>query len=128
MNKFLVVCAAFALMLGAITLSAQTPAADVTGTWNGTFSTPNGDMQLTFHFKQDGTKLTGTADTSMGGDPIELKNGKVDGRKIYWETSFNDMTIKHEGTVAGDQMTVKVTGSSDNGFPAADLTLKRAKP
>lgn len=128
MKKLLAICTALVLALSAGALiSAQTTATDVTGAWAGTFSTPNGDVQLTFHFKQDGGKLTGTVDTNMGGDAVDIQNGKVDGNKIYWETSFNGMTITHDGTVDGDEMKVTVKGSGDNGFPPADLTLKRAK-
>lgn len=128
MKRLFALCTVLALALGASAFtSAQAPATDVTGNWSGTFSTPNGDVQLTFHFKQDGQKLTGTVDTNMGGDAIEVQNGKVDGDKIYWETSVNGMTITHDGTVNGDEMKVTVKGSGDNGFPPAGLILKRAR-
>ena len=134
MKKLLALCVVLFLALGAVTLlGAQTPAPDVTGspdvsgTWAGQISTPNGDMQLTFHFKQDGAKLTGTVDSPMGGDPMEVHNAKLDGNKIYWETSFNGMTIKHEGVVNGDEMKVTAKSDGDGGFPPMDLTLKRAK-
>jgi hypothetical protein len=86
---------------------------------------PNGDMTITFHLKQDGAKLTGQVETGMG-DPVDIQNGKVDGAKVYWETSFNGTTITHEGTVSGDEMKVTVK-ASDGMFPATEMTLKRAK-
>lgn len=100
-------------------------AADVTGTWNGEAKGPNGDgFALTFKFKQDGAKLTGTV-TGPGGD-IDISDGKVDGDKISFTVSFNGMTIQHDGTVTGD--TIKLaTKTSDPNFPGGDMTLTRAK-
>ena len=126
MKKLLALCAVLFLALSAATLlSAQTPASDVTGAWSGTMSAGGNDMTITFHLKQDGTKLTGTVETGMG-DPVEIQNGKVDGGKVYWETSFNGMTIQHDGTVNGDEIKINVK-STDGQFPATDMTLKRAK-
>lgn len=123
MKLFLGLCATLLLTFGG---SAAYAATDVTGNWTAQMQSPDGSsMQLTFHFKQDGDKLTGTVDSPMGGDPINIQNGKIDGDKIYWETSFNGNTISHEGTVNGDEMKVTVK-SSGGDFPEMDLTLKRA--
>ncbi len=100
-------------------------AADVNGTWSGEVKGPDGNgFQLTFHFKQDGAKLTGTV-SSQAGD-IEISDGKVDGDKISFTVSFNGMTIQHDGTISGD--TIKLTTkTSDPNFPGGDMTLTRAK-
>lgn len=99
-------------------------AVDVTGSWTGEAKGPNGEsFPLTFAFKQDGAKLTGTV-TGPQGDPIEISNGKMDGDKISFDVSFNGMTIQHAGTVSGDE--IKLTTKSDQ-FPGGDMTLKRAK-
>ncbi len=127
MKKILAVCAVLFLAIGAVTVFAQAAApADATGNWSGSMQGPNGEMTITFHLKQDGAKLTGSVETGMG-DPVEIQNGKVDGGKIYWETSFNGMTIQHDGTISGDEIKINVK-SSDGQFPATDMTLKRAKP
>jgi hypothetical protein len=126
MKKLLAICAVLFLALGAANLLvAQTPASDATGSWSGQMQGPNGDMTITFHLKQDEAKLTGSVETGMG-DPIEIQNGKIDGEKIYWETSFNGMTIQHDGTISGDEIKINVK-SSDGQFPATDMTLKRDK-
>jgi len=126
MKKLLAVCAVLFLAIGAATVLAQAAApANATGTWSGQMQGPNGDMTITFHLKQDGTKLTGSVDTGMG-DPVDIQNGKVDGDKIYWETSFNGMTIQHDGTINGDEIKINVK-SSDGQFPATDMTLKRGQ-
>lgn len=115
----------FAAIAVSITAPAARAATDVTGDWTAQMQGQNGDMTLTFHFKQDGDKIGGTVDSPMGGDPIPIQNGKIDGAKIYWETSFNGATIQHDGTVTGDEIKVHVK-SSDGNFPEMDLVLKRA--
>jgi hypothetical protein len=127
MRKLLGLCTglvlAFVITQGAPAAFAAT---DATGTWTAQIQGPNGDMTLTFHLKQDGDKLTGTVESSMGGDPFEITNGKVDGDKVSFDTSFNGMTINHVGTVAGDE--IKISAKSDDGqMPPMDMTLKRAK-
>jgi hypothetical protein len=101
-------------------------AADVTGAWTGNMVTPDGNsFQITFTFKQDGAKLTGTV-AGPQGDPMEISDGKVDGAKLFFNVSFNGMTIKHEGTLSGD--TIKLTTKTDQGdFPGGEMTLTRNK-
>jgi hypothetical protein len=95
---------------------------------------PDGSAGFTisFTFKQDGAKLTGSV-AGPQGDPIAITDGKIDGDKIFFKVSFNGMTITHDGTVnaAGDE--IKLSAKSDQSdFPAGDMTLKRtpaaAKP
>jgi hypothetical protein len=122
MKRRLFCSAALLTLLFAVTAWA----ADVTGTWSGQMGAPNGEgFQISFTFKQDGAKLTGSV-TGPQGDPIEIGDGKVDGDKLSFTVSFNGMTIKHEGTIAGDE--IKLTAHSDQGdFPGGPITLKRAK-
>ena len=122
MKKFLCVCAALMMVFSA----ASAFAADVTGTWTGKMAGPNGDgFQISFTFKVDGAKLTGTT-TGPQGDPMTISDGKVDGDKLSFNVSFNGMTIKHEGVIAGD--TIKLTSKSDSGdFPGGEMTLTRNK-
>ena len=105
-------------------------AADVTGTWKGDVSTPDGNsFSLTYTFKQDGTKLTGTV-LSPQGDLLPLDNGKVDGDKIAFSVKV-DMngsatTFSSEGTIKGDEITLKTKADSgDMDFPP--MTIKRQK-
>jgi hypothetical protein len=125
MKKLICLTAVLALALPA----AAAMAADVTGTWTADAVGPDGSSYpLTFTFKQDGAKLTGSVQGPQG-DPIDISNGKVDGNDISFEVSFNGMTITHTGTVndAGDEIRLS-TKSDQPDFPAHDLTLKKAKP
>jgi hypothetical protein len=77
-------------------------AADVTGTWKGQLNTPNGDkFDLTYVFKQDGEKLTGTT-TGPQGDPIEILDAKVTGDQISFTINVpmnGGMKIAHTGKI-----------------------------
>jgi len=123
MKKLLYLCAALAMTFSAVTARA----ADVTGTWSAEMKTPDGNsFPLTFTFKQDGDKLTGTVQGPQG-DPIDISNGKVNGDSFSFDVSFNGMTIHHDCTVTGPDE-IKMTTKSDSGdFPGMQLTLKRAQ-
>jgi len=105
-------------------------AADVTGTWKGEVSTPDGNsFSLTYTFKQDAAKLTGAV-LGPQGDPLPIDNGKVDGDKISFSVKV-DMngsatTFSSEGTINGDEITIKTKADSgDMDFPP--MTIKRQK-
>jgi hypothetical protein len=116
-------CAAAALVFTSVPTHAAT---DATGSWTADVQTPDGNsMTLTFTFKQDADKLTGTVQGPQG-DPMDIANGKVDGDKITFDTSFNGTTINHAGTISGDEIKLSAK-SADGNFPPMDITLKRAK-
>jgi hypothetical protein len=126
MKTLLYVCAAVMIALTPITALAAT---DVSGTWTGDMKAPDGSTGFTisFTFKQDGAKLTGSVQGPQG-DPIAISDGKIDGGKITFTVAFNGMTISHTGTLnsAGDE--IKLTTKTDSGdFPGGEMTLKRAK-
>jgi hypothetical protein len=126
MKRLLFLCAVLMMIFPSLHAFAAT---DVTGTWDGEFKMPGGgdSFQLSFTFKQDGTKVTGSISNPQGGDPIAITDGTIDGDKITFKVSFNGTTITHSGTVTGDDM--KLTSKSDSGdFPGGEIDLKRAKP
>ena len=105
-------------------------AADVTGTWKGEVSSPDGNsFSLTYTFKQDAAKLTGTV-LSPHGDVLPLDNGKVDGDKISFSVKVDmngsTTTFSSEGTINGDEIVLKTKADSgDMDFPP--MTIKRQK-
>jgi hypothetical protein len=122
MKTLLFVCAALVLAFSASTVQA----ADVSGTWKGSVSSPDGSsFPLTFTLKQDGAALTGTSEGPQG-DAMDITDGKVDGNKITFKVAFNGMTIVHEGIVSDSGDEIKMTAKADSGeFPPMELTLKR---
>ena len=130
--------------------SATALAADVTGTWTAQMGGPDGDgFTMTFHFKQSGTKLTGTMDGPQG-DPMQISEGKVEGNKISFAIKMEGpggegMKMIQEGTVNGDEIVLntKIEGGPDGGRggppdgggpppgggrgPGGSMTLKRSK-
>ena len=111
-------------------------AADVTGKW--TFEAPgrggNPGRPTTITLKQDGAKLTGSVPgMGRGGadvPPSEITDGKVDGNKVSFsvtrEFNGNKMVTKYEGTVAGDEMKLKITRDTQNGPQTNEVTAKRS--
>ena len=77
-------------------------AGDVDGTWVGSFESPQGNMEITFEFKTDGTTLTGTSNAGMGA--TEFKNGKYnpDDETFSFEIEFQGMSIAHKGKLNED--------------------------
>ena len=120
MKKLLAICVAVIMAFATASAFAAT---DVSGTWAGDMKGPDGGngFHLSFTFKVDGAKLTGTVQGPQG-EPIAITDGKVDGDKISFNVSVNGMVIAHEGTLVGD--TIKLTSKSDMG-PSGDMTLTR---
>ena len=103
-------------------------AADITGNWTGSMSMGDNQISLTYVFKQDGEKLTGTV-TGPGGD-LPLKDGTVKGDKLTFNIQFDGpngtMKIASEGTIKGEEITLTSTMEGGPGAMPA-MTLKRAK-
>ena len=119
MKRRTALCATFLIVLSSLSAFA----ADVTGTWTAKTSDPNASL-LTFVFKQEGAKLTGTVATPT--ETTNISNGKVNGDKISFAGTMSVATFTYEGTIAGDE--IKVTVKSDNSeFPGGELTLNRSK-
>ncbi|MGD0870134.1 MAG: hypothetical protein ABSB88_11325 [Bryobacteraceae bacterium] len=103
-------------------------AADVTGVWTGTASGGDGDYALTYTFKQDGQKLTGTVTGPT--DPIQIQDGKVDGDKIsFWlqvDMGGNVVKFTSTGTIKGDEISLTTTNDAGMDLGGA-MTLKKQK-
>jgi hypothetical protein len=77
----------------------------------GTWLAKDGDNEIKFVFKVEGSKLTGTLENTQMPGAIEFKDGKIEGDNI----SFNyvrpimgqDFQIKWTGTLSGDEIKLK---------------------
>jgi len=94
--------------------------ADFSGSWGGILTMENGDQYpLTYNFKIDGDKLTGTVKTPKGELPVD--DGKIKGDKFTFTVTLGDIEIPHSGKFYGDSIGVDIAA---NGVKA-HTTLKR---
>jgi hypothetical protein len=125
----------------------------ITGKWTMSQENPNGGPArvTTFNLKVDGASLTGTVLAPMGGrggggggappaagaaapapQELAIKNGKVSGGTITFDVTRAgrnggpDMVTKYEGTVAGDNLNLKITTDRGNGPQTNEAVAKRA--
>jgi alpha-N-arabinofuranosidase len=102
-----------ALVLAAMPLSVL--AADITGTWKSEFDSQIGHQKYTFTFKQDGTTLTGKANSEVEDRKreAELKEGKVEGDAISFVEMFsfqdNEIRITYTGKLSANDNEIKFT-------------------
>lgn len=109
----------FALLLSAVAV----PAAEVTlaGTWKGDMDSQMGRVPVTIVVDR-ASPLAGKVSVSEFGGPIS--EGKGDGAKVSFNVEIEHGTLKFEGTVAGDEMTLTVTGTQG---AKMDLVARRQK-
>lgn len=108
-------------------------AADIDGKWTGQVQTQQGTADVTFVFKADGEKLTGTMTNQLG--EAAIQDGSIKGDavafKVVREFQGNKITVVYKGKLAGDE--IKLTRSFEGEFPGGqtpppmDFTVKRAK-
>ena len=79
--------------------------AELTGNWTGSFNTPDGNsIAVTYHFKVDGEKLTGTAESPMGSTTID--DGKITGDNFSFKVNVQGQDYPHTGKVYADSCAV----------------------
>jgi hypothetical protein len=108
-------------------LAAVASAADVTGNWKADLQTPQGMVEVSYVFSQNGEALTGTWQAAKS-PTIQITEGKVKGNAISFEVKLPEnggMVFAHEGKIKGDeiQFTMKPSGE----FPGTTVLAKRAR-
>ena len=112
---------------------APAPAAmssDISGIWKSEFDSQIGNQKYTFIFKQDGTQLTGKANSEVGDRKreVELKEGKVDGNKISFVEMFsfqdNEIRISYTGKLSADGNEIKFTRQVGD-FTRTEIVARR---
>ena len=105
----------FFLLAGVLTVSAS----NIDGKWTGKVpGMDGGEIELTYVFKVDGEKLTGTISSEMG--EVEISEGKVNGDEFEYKLDIQGMVMNTKGKVDGDEITL--TTSSDWGDMETKLT------
>lgn len=117
-------------ILGAACASVETgPPPDVSGRWTGQcYNCPV--REFTLVVAQDGGALSGTLQaagrTGLGQREMPLRNGKVAGRRVTFETMGADgVAFVADLTVSGDGKTMDGHARHLAGFP---VSFRRAQP
>jgi hypothetical protein len=105
-------------------------AADITGTWTAEFDSQVGVQKYTFEFKVEGSTITGTAISNIGGTEAKtpLQEGKIDGDQVSFVENLNyqgmPLRIVYKGTVSGDEIKFARTVADSGG---ESFVAKRVK-
>jgi len=82
--------------------------ADLNGKWRGSVTAPDGsEIQLTYNFKVDGDKLTGSAESD--GREVKIDSGIVKGNDLKFSvTNTEGIVIPHEGKYYDDSVSMNI--------------------
>ena len=139
------VIAVAAMVLSAVTAAS---AADVSGKWTAKVpgAQGQGESEVTFMFKVDGSKLTGTLNNSQQPGDVEITEGTVAGDDVSFSLTRkigdNELKVLWKGKVSGDE--IKFTrsigggaggpgagapgaGAAGGGGATSEIVAKRAK-
>lgn len=113
----------------AIVFALSAFGADLTGKWKGSMPGRDGNArEISFQFKADGPKLTGSMMGPMGNE-IAISDGKVEGPdvsfKVVIEFNGNAMSLNYTGKLEGEDLKLKM---QREGAPRAmEMMLKKAE-
>jgi hypothetical protein len=95
--------------------------ADLNGKWVGVIKTPDGnDLAVTYNFKVDGDKLTGTGESPAG--TVTIDDGKITGDTFTFKVTVDGNDYPHSGKMYADSCGLDI----DFGGQKVHTTLKRA--
>jgi opacity protein-like surface antigen len=95
------------LILACLTLAY---AADISGKWTAEFDSQVGVQKYVFDFKVEGSKLTGTAISNIGGTEAKtpITEGSVSGNEVTFVENLDyqgmQLRISYKGTISGDEI------------------------
>jgi hypothetical protein len=102
--------------------------AKVDGKWTAEIAGGRGTQMVSFTFKNDGGKLTGTVEGGRGG-AIPIEEGSVSGNTIKFKQKQmgrgGEVILNYTGTVSGDEIKFTRQAEGGQGMPV-EFTAKRA--
>lgn len=106
----------FLLGLGLTPVGTAASAPNLSGTWSLEYMGREGPIKMTFVFKQEGEKLSGTF-SGVGPYPEHQVTGAVKGNKVVFgfdlKGSMPTLTVTFKGTI---ESATKMTGTVGNPF------------
>jgi hypothetical protein len=104
MKKILLSIFVFMLVSAVAALYGQS----IDGNWKGKRQTPNGEIEIFYTFKAEGSVLTGTWKSTFG--EAALSNGKINDKAISYTVSINGNDIEFTGEIVS-ATEIKVTNT-----------------
>lgn len=116
------------LLISTILFTLAAFAADISGTWKATAEGPNGNMERTFTFKVDGSKVTGETTSSMMGKSV-ISDGKLEGDTVTFTITGkfgdNEVKLNYKGKVSGNEIHFTSQMAGGDGGQAIEWTAKK---
>lgn len=118
------------LLLTFAALSWSVLAADITGTWKSEFDSQIGVQKYTYTFKQDGTNLTGKANSEIGDQnrEAELKDGRIQDDRVSFVEMLNfqgnEIPITYTGKLSTNDNEIHFTRAVGD-FAKEEIVAKR---
>jgi hypothetical protein len=110
-----------------VAVAVTARAADLSGTWKGSFEFNGDSFPLTLHLTEAGNAVTGDVE-GLPTSPAEIQDGKIDGEQVtFWvNTDYQGTTYKlvYTGKVNADQ--IAFTFGTDDGSWSTLLTVTRS--
>jgi len=117
-----------------ITLMAWTAhAADVAGKWSGAIIIDDSggkiEVPIDLSLEQKAGALSGKIGRTQDAERVEIRNAKVDGDKVTFESSSNEHSsaMTFSLTVQGEQMRGEMKGVAQGNDIVAKVSLSRVK-
>ena len=123
--------------LAAALVALPAMAEGIDGKWNASVDSPMGAVSVTFEFKAEGEKLSGTIASDMGGQAMPaapISEGVVKGEDVTFKLEMTMMEgmppllISYKGKFKGDELTLVSVLDMGQGPQETPLVAKRAKP
>jgi hypothetical protein len=106
--------------------------ADLTGKWSGTIEIEDSGTTtpVSAEFIQKAELVSGKIGRTGGGEDESIRNGKVDGKKVFFEvvSSHTATPMKFTLTVVDDRLEGEMKGAVDDGEIIGKVKLSREKP
>jgi hypothetical protein len=104
------------VFLGLCLLAFACFGGDLNGKWTAKVQSPNGELDVTYVFKVEEGKITGTASSHMG--EFKITEGTLANDDVTFILNVNmngeEMKLAHKGKLAGDELklTLDVNGQT----------------
>jgi hypothetical protein len=87
-------------------------AADIDGTWTSTNDNGKGPQTTTLTLMSKGSDVTGKFDGGGKGGPVDISEGKIDGKNVSFKVAGGRGDKEYKGTVSASELKLQTTGKA----------------